>query len=255
MMTHSRIPFAVWIISGLALLGFAVLAFLRPFPLPLNTYFTDILIILAAGVATWFVYRIVGQFDAVEKPRRVWWYFGLGLAVWTVGELVWFLYVLFGGEAPSPSLGDVAWLAGYPLLGMALLLQYRLLLNLQARQERIWIALVWGALFVFTAVLSWLMPGPGDVETFINFFYPVGDLALAVGALWLARQFGGGAWGRPWQALLMFTVADALYAWVTGMGLYERHLPMQALTDTLYFSAYIVLAVACYIQYRLVKRA
>lgn len=255
MMTNSRVPLAVWMLSGLALLGFAVLAFLRPFSLPLNTYFTDVLIILVAGLATWFVYRIVRQFDAVEKPRRVWRYFGAGLAVWTVGELLWFLYSLFSGEPSSLSLGDVAWLVGYPLLGMALLLQYRLLLNPQVRRERFWIALAWIALFLFAAVLSWLMPGPSDVETFINFFYPVGDLALAAGALWLARQFGSGAWGRPWQALLIFTIADALYAWVTGMGLYESHLLARALTDTLYFFAYIVLAVACYIQYRLVKRA
>lgn len=254
-MNNNRVHGSAWMVGGLALLVFAVLAFLTPFPLPLNPWFTDVLIALVAGVSTWFVYRIVGQFDAVEKPRQVWWYFGAGLAAWTVGELLWLLYSLFLGEPSALSLGDVAWLAGYPLLGMALFLQFRLLLNLQIQRERFWMVLVGVVLCLLTALLTWLMPGPSRLEMFINLFYPVGDLALAVGALWLARQFGSGAWGRPWQALLIFTVADALYAWLTGMGLYENSLFISALTDTLYFSAYIVLAVTCYIQYRLVKRA
>lgn len=249
MSSSTRLPVTAWILSLMSLIGFGWLALQEE-----NTLYTDFLIAIAAVLATWFTYRCTQQFEATEKPRRIWLHFSWGLGLWAGGELAWLGYELLVGEVPTPSLGDALWISGYIFLTTALLTQYRLLLGAQPRAERRILLLALFAILTGSAILGMLPGAESWWASFINAFYPLADLAIAGAALWLARQFGSGRWGRPWQALLLFALADAVYAWLQGVNLYQESLVLTAIADTLYFGAYVVLTLACYAQYRLLKR-
>jgi len=250
-MTHTqRLPVSAWICGLLALVLFAGLTFM-----PGTTLITDGLIAVAAALATAFTWLCTRQFDKTERPRHIWFHFTLGLGLWTLGEILWLIYSIFTEAIPTPSLGDGAWLSGYIFLTIALLAQYRLIWGAHPRQERR--ALLFGGVGVLAgaALIASRASSQDRVMIFINAFYPLADLAIALAALWLAHAFGSGQWGRPWQALWLFALADAVYAWLTGTGLYQAGGLPASLADTLYFGAYVVLVLASYSQYRLVKRA
>ncbi len=240
----------VWSMSLLALVVFAILTLI-----PGSTLITDGLIALIAAVATGFVVFCYRQFEKTEKPGRVWFHFALGVGLWTLGEVLWLVYSMFTDEVPLPSMGDVAWLSGYIFLTTSLLIQYRLIWGIHPRQERQILLLIGSAILVGSALIAYGTENQDRMAVFINTMYPLADLALALAALKLAHTFGTGQWGRPWQALLVFALADAVYAWFIELNVYGENLILTSLADTIYFAAYIVLAVACYHQYLLVKRA
>lgn len=204
-----------------------------------------------AAIATW----IWWQFKPTDHPRAVWLHLALGLWAWTAGEVVWACYALIGIDLQAPSLADFFWMIGFVVFIPALLYQYRLVFRSTRRQERlvmigVVVAVLVGSL-LGTVVLRQLVSAEEPwLTTYINVFYPFGDLAVAVAALILVRAFGWGLWGRPWIALLVFTFSDALYAWLTLTGLYsylsEQGNPLSMVCDVVYFDGYLVMMLGCY---------
>jgi hypothetical protein len=203
------------------------------------------------------------HFDPADRPRAVWRSFALGLWMWTVAEVIWAVYLQVLGDVPAVSPADVPWVVAYWFFGAALLQQCRLVFRPTSRQERRLVAatvvVVVGLSLAGTAVLRRIVSTPeGLLVTFLNIFYPLGDLALAAVALTLARAFGGGQWARPWIALLAFAVADTLYTGLLLSGLYafsvESGNVLSLIADTVYLDAYIVLALACHAQLLLLRR-
>jgi hypothetical protein len=214
---------------------------------------------LGASLAT-YIWR---RFDPADRPRAVWRNFALGLWMWTVAEIIWAIYLQVQGDVPAVSLADVPWVIAYFFFGAALLQQYRLVFHSTLKQERRFVAAAIVTVVILsmagTAVLRRIVGTPeGPLLTFLNVFYPLGDLALAVVALTLARAFGGGLWARPWLALLVFAVADTLYTGLLLSGLYavsvERGNVLSMIADTVYLDAYIALALACHAQLLLLRR-
>jgi len=206
---------------------------------------------IGAAIATW-IWR---QFKPTDRPRAVWLHLALGLWAWTAAEVAWACYALPGAEPPVPSWADAFWMVGYMLFTAALLYQYRPVFHSTPGKERWTIIGVVAAVLVIslltTIVLRQLISTEEPwLTTYINVFYPFGDLAVAVAALILVRAFGWGLWGRPWIALLAFTFADALYAWLTITGLYsylsEQGNPLSMVSDVVYFDAYLVMMLGCY---------
>jgi signal transduction histidine kinase len=60
---------------------------------------------------------VVGVFRHRPERRLAWALFGAGLVLWTLGDAYWDAYSWFlHTEAPFPSIADVAYVGGYPLL-------------------------------------------------------------------------------------------------------------------------------------------
>ena len=218
-----------------------------------------IVALLGAALAT----HIWLRFDPTDRPRAVWRNFALGLWMWAVAEIIWAVYLQIHGKAPAASLADIPWAVAYVFFGAALLQQYRAIFHPATRRERRLVIAAVATIVILsvagTAVLRWIIGVPeGPLGTFLNVFYPLGDLVLAIVALRLARAFGGGLWARPWIALLVFAVADAMYTALLLSGLYafsaESGNVLSLIADTAYLGAYIVLALACHAQLLLLRR-
>ncbi len=221
---------------------------------------TPLVALLGAALAT----HIWLHFAPTDRPRLVWRNFSLGLWMWAIAEIIWAVYLQVQGNVPAISPADIPWVAAYWFFGAALLQQYRSVFRPTSRQERQFVATAIVTVVILsmagTAVLRRIVGTPeGPLATFLNVFYPLGDLALAVVALTLARAFGGGMWARPWIALLVFAVADTMYTALLLSGLYafsvESGNVLSLIADTVYLDAYIALALACHAQLLLLRQA
>jgi hypothetical protein len=158
---------------------------------------------------------------AAREPRErdTWLAFGVGLACWGAGTVLW--DVLYEGSAnpPYPSSADVLWLLWYPFtaLGIALLISRQV----SGFKLHRWMDGLAVALLALAATFPFTLP---PVEHYLNtsrlagivdVSYPVLD-TLVVGAI--LGVFGLMAWrpGRVWTILglgcLIMAIADAAFA-------------------------------------------
>jgi hypothetical protein len=241
---------------------YAVIYFLEPFSTFANNLLVNVLTITAAvfsatcATLTWAIY------EKTDAPRRIWGFFAFGLWLWVMGEITWGYQnlTLPNGEVPI-GISDAFWVIAYYFLGQALLSQYQLLVlptksELTSRVIRVLLFL--GVTFVLIfAILMWLDISASVVDTLVNAFYPAGDITLALAAIWLTRNFQGGALGRPWIGLLVFTFTDLMYAWLQLSGAYAWSLDqgnlVSGFSDIVYFSAYLVLGIGSFSQWLFLK--
>ncbi len=228
--------------------AYAYLYQIAPLPEPWNEFGLNLIIALAAASAAWSMTQVYRQFDPDEAVRQIWRYFAWGLWAWTLAEVVWGGYAVFLGEMPLISLTDFFWAIGYIWLAAALYQQYLIVHRQQA--SRGWRLLLWGAgaVLVVTTVLTIVVirlwgAEEGWLAVWLNVFYPLGDLVIAVAAWRVTRLFWGGRWARPWLGLFGFVVADTVYTLliVTGIYSFDGNLP-SLLADVVYVNAYFFMA-------------
>lgn len=234
---------------------------MQPLPSPWNDVILNSSYCFAAGSGALLATLIWRCFAPTDRPRPVWGNLALGLWMWTAAETVWAAYVLMYGDAPGVSVADVLWFAGYGFFAAALAHQHLLLFRPSPRRTLLVLAAVTVSVLLISLLFTGLAMQTADSktwpETYVAICYPFGDLAVAVAALYLVRTFGWGLWGRPWLALLVFTISDALYAWLEVTGVYTAFSQSgnvgSLMVDVIYFAAYLVMALACYWQWRLLK--
>jgi hypothetical protein len=230
----------------------------EPFPNGGSDIATSSLTVLAAVAAAWvatYVWRFYGK---GSPPRSVWGFFMLALWGWAIAEVIWMVEYIVGGEELARfSIADAFWVVSYFFFLASLFRQYVLIYRPPRLTQFSYLALVSVAGLLFSYLYGlWLLhanPQADWRETYVNAFYAVADIALALGALLLAFTFRSGALGRPWLGLVVFTVADLLYSWLEASGLYAWSIAsgnvLTTVTDSVYFAAYLVIAIGCYSQW------
>lgn len=251
------------IIAAVILIAvYAFIYFREPFAAFTNTLLADILTVTASlfsAVCATLVWR---SYDKADAPRRIWGFFALGLWIWVLAETTWSYWnlTLPNGEVPI-GVPDVFWIGAYFFLGQSLLSQYRILVRpteAELRRRVTTSLLFLGVSFALIfGTLEWFALSSNTVDTLVNAFYPAADLTLALSAIWLTRHFQGGALGRPWIGLLVFTFSDLLYAWLQLSGAYAWSLAqgnlVSGFSDLVYFSAYLVLGLGSFSQWLFLK--
>jgi signal transduction histidine kinase len=135
-----------------------------------------------------------------------------GLALWTVGDLLWSVYELAGRD-PFPSLADVFYLDGYPLLAAALFIAFWRRSPGQDHRPLIDAAIV----AVSATLLAWVYivePARADtelgtLETLVSVAYPFGDILVLAVAV---RFILGSSWNVPALRLLVLGLGLTLFA-------------------------------------------
>jgi hypothetical protein len=175
-----------------------------------------------------------------------------GFLFWFLGEVTYSIYaLLFGIAIPYPSIADLFWLIGYPLVlvGMAVFLhQFRYAIR------RITVIIVLGisAVAVGLIFLLLIMPtisiSPILAVNIVGFAYPILDVALLFASLIGVLLFWGGKVGRGWYwialASILFSLADIGFSYLTARGLYYDGHPL----DLFYDYAYVCYGFSVYSQ-------
>lgn len=154
-----------------------------------------------------------------RQGRAAWLAFGAALVAWVVGDILW--AVLYDGDPdpPYPSVGDVFWLAWYPLVAFAISALIRT--RIGGFELHRWldglavvlIVIIPGFVFVLDPVSE--QAHEGTLATVVDFSYPILDVVL-LGAL--LGVYGVLAWrpGRMWLVLGLglacITISDIVSA-------------------------------------------
>jgi len=205
------------------------------------------------GATVWLALANARAMGGGTGIGRAWRFFGLGIGAYLVAELgeAFYQFVLKILN-PFPSVLDVFYVAGYPLLIVGLLGFERAYADagypMGTSRSR---ALVTGVLVVIGVAVVWPILAPLAsaatplLERALGAAYPLLDVALlAAVALLLrgTRQFGGGAAWQIWALVLaglaVMIVGDVRYAYFAASG--EQR--VDPASEMLFVVAYLLLA-------------
>lgn len=177
----------------------------------------------------------------------------LGFGSWFVGEVIWFVLRIIMNIDPYPSVADIFYLLGYPLLFIGLLLELK--------EQRLEIrdidpftrTLVVFFLFVLYAFVLYFQlflaydPSASLIENFTAISYGLGDFVLIIPAVLVLKttlDFQKGRLYTPWLAvftgLFLTLIADLLYSIYTEQ--YSATLFPYNLIDLFWIGGYLALA-------------
>lgn len=242
---------------------YAIIYFVEPFSPFVNNLTANMLSVVAALSGAIFASMVWAKYEKTDAPRRIWGNFAIGLWLWAFGDAIWgyLNLVLPDGEVPNNALNNIFWVIAYYFIGRALIAQYQILVQPTRREltNRITtVVLFWCSAFVLIFILlKFFSDSSAALDTMVNAFYPASDLTLGLAALWLARNFRGGALGRPWIGLLVFALSDLMNAWLQLSGTYAWSLEqgnlLSGISDIIYFSAYLALGFGAFSQWAFLK--
>jgi hypothetical protein len=199
-----------------------------------------------------------------ENPARVpWRLFSWGLLAFALGQAVLSAYQLVVGSSPYPSVGDVFFIAAYPLLiasMMGFVRAYREAgYPIGSPRGHLILAMAAGLVFSVVAYLL-LRPILATDEPFetrlLSATYPILDFVLLIPILLLSRitaGFRGGRVFRAWALVLVGIVSlcagDILYAYLSILD----QLTLDPLVDATYVLAYLFVALGNIEQHELLR--
>ncbi|MFI5930857.1 diguanylate cyclase [Actinoplanes sp. NPDC051494] len=166
-----------------------------------------------------------------------------GAATGVVGDLIFYILALAGGEVVYPSAGDLSYLATYPLLAAGMLLIVRRRTpgwDLASVVDASIVAVGTGFLVYALVIAPTVAVAPENLATLVSVAYPVGDLMLlAVGArLMLGAGPRTPSLGALGAHLGLVLFADTAYFMQTMNGSYE----VANVLDGIWIAAAFVLA-------------
>lgn len=204
------------ILSVVLVVFFSVpgVADLAPFEFLNNYAYT--FVALASGVAL-----VMAARQQTGSERRGWSLIGLGGISFGLGEALWVSYTQRGLEVPYPGVPDIAYLAGYPLVFIGVLLlphvkgmaSERLRIGLDATVGTVSLSLIAWYLYLGDIVASWAVGT--SAEIIIGAAYPIADLFLMSAIVVLAVR--PGRTQVDWRlvvlavAMVADTVTDVVY--------------------------------------------
>ncbi|WP_197373558.1 putative bifunctional diguanylate cyclase/phosphodiesterase [Mycolicibacterium baixiangningiae] len=189
------------------------------------------------GVAVFAGYAVVCAMLAARAAtgrfRTVWVCFAIAFGGWTAGAVVWGYLDSVLDSATFPSPGDFGYIL-FPIFGCVALVQWPIGAVGQSRLRLVLDGLIF-ALSLF--LMSWVLVLHSVYETYredrftvgLALAYPVADLMiLAVAGLVLVRAHTRQR--RPLalitMALVLFTLSDSAFAWLTARGDYSPGHPI-----------------------------
>ena len=183
----------------------------------------------------------------VKEERDVWTLLAVGVACWTLGDILW--SVAYAGNPPFPSVADAFYLAFYPPTYLALVLLVRHRISrfnasvwLDGLAAFLTVAAVGAAVLLEVVFAS--NEGKLSAEA-VNLAYPLADivlLALVVAVFGIASWRPGRAWALIGAALALSALADAVYLYESAVGSYTSG----TILDALWPAALLLLAFAAW---------
>jgi diguanylate cyclase (GGDEF)-like protein len=203
------------------------------------------------GLWSNLVYDLIGLSSSMailvavhrHRPARplIWWCFAVGQLLFVVGDVLYAVIDQLLHQSPFPSVADLFYLAGYPVLAGGLLVLIRGRISDRDRAGLIDAAIIATGL----GLLSWTFvmkpisadPSLSLQERFISLAYPLGDVLLLVMVARLATSPGARttAYRLLGLALVLLLGADIGYAVLNLVSSYEG-----GLVDAGWLLSYVV---------------
>jgi diguanylate cyclase (GGDEF)-like protein len=182
---------------------------------------------LVDSVATGAAVLCLARGLLIQRERAAWLSVGIGLTVWTSGNVVWWLWVRTNAPDAFPSVSDALFLAMYPFLYVALVLLMRR--RVARFHASVWLDGVVGGLgaaaicaaLAFQTILT--ATGGNTAAVVTNLAYPLADLlllAMIVGIFALLGWRPERAWWLLAAGMVVFAAVDIVYLFQAARGTY-----------------------------------
>jgi two-component system cell cycle response regulator len=188
-----------------------------------------------------------------HEEREVWATVGVGLTLWSFGDIWWIAFYEDAAEVPYPSIADGLWLASYPPMAYGLWRLISLRVGWRSLGTAAWLDGLIAALAGCAIFAATLLAGPlaaaaqGAPMTFAtNLAYPIGDLILlgfALAALSATGWRPGRGIGLIAAGLLLRAFADFVYLDQVTRGTYDG-----GVLDTAWPAASLLVAAAACVR-------
>jgi hypothetical protein len=217
----------------------------------------NITVLIFAAVQSLLYWKTISN---RQDANRVWLLLAIGLTFHGLGELTWLVYTLLGTEMPYPSWGDLFWVVSYIPLLVALVNRNHLLGVRPTGRQTAWVIAFGVALFaiVLFFILIPIAREAGQsrlLEVALNFLYPILDFLIMIAAAFLVVNLWKGQLSITWNiiaiGMLVMTVSDILFVYVTWNGMYYAEGDINfisRMTDLGYALAYMLVALGVYVQ-------
>lgn len=217
--------------------------------------FNDIALVIVSLIAAILCYSTARIYGWKSVEGKIFYIFSLGIFLYFFGELSWAIYeVVFGVEAPYPSIADAFWLPGLLVIIIAI---YMKLFSTGVKESlekfRILISVLTCVILLSFSLFSVLIPilvSPesdfegGLTEKAISLAYPVGEIIMMFGAIGIYAAHRKGTLGLTWGLIIIYLLVsyifDALFSYLEWNELYYTGHPI----DLLYFLGYLILILA-----------
>jgi hypothetical protein len=165
-----------------------------------------------------------------------------GFLLWSLGEVTYSFYALFLGVAiPYPSIADLFWLSGYPLVlvGMIVFLQqFRFALKRKTVMIALSVSIIATGLIAAFLILPVISISPDLMTNIVGLAYPILDVALLFASIVGILMFRGGRVAHGWKwltiASVLIALADIGFSYLTAKGKYYDGHPVEVLYDYAY---------------------
>lgn len=186
--------------------------------------------------------------------------FTLGLGSWLVAEIIWFVLDYGFGLNPFPSIADLFFIIGYPLICAAIIseiVRRKVSLTLNLILLLVAIVINFGAFLAYVLIKN-LSQGESSWANVFSLGYGIGDFLLLfvfLFVIFLAYQYEGGKLFQPWLILFVglacFFAADLLFAFYGTA--YEAKGLIFIVTDLSWILAYLFFATGLFNFWLLTK--
>jgi signal transduction histidine kinase/CheY-like chemotaxis protein len=164
----------------------------------------------------------------VRAERWAWALVGIGIALWSAGDVYYSLFLTNRVPMPIPSVADGLWLSEYPVSVLAVVLLMRS--RHAAEGARVWLDGAIAGLAVSAVTAAIILPSvisasgnASPAEFLTNIAYPVGDMIMlgTIGAALAVRHWRfNRMWGSLALGFIAFVLSDAFYLIKVADGTY-----------------------------------
>lgn len=247
-------------ITIMVLFLIALLLFVAFRPLPQQWMLTimSLIVILASGTATGFVFNNVVSIETEE--RIPWLLLGLGTLAICIADIIYMIYEVVLRQDPNASLADLFYMVMYPLFLWAMISQWRNFgLSIKQLWRRLSIPTILGILIASFSITQLMIPiflSEGQLFVkILSLIYLIFDVITIIGAGYLIFALWGGASSVPWiliaAGIITTSLADSLYFYtVTVLTEYPDMLfyILKDLADIVYIIASLFILFGAYIN-------
>lgn len=214
---------------------------------PFIVFSSNILFPICGLIAAALGFHISGKYGIKSLMGAAFFSYAVGLLIWTIGEVVWAVYVLaYGVEIPFPSLADVFYVVGYIPLFMGFAFFMRVFREILSERKVIVPSIVSG-LAILLLVSATVIPESVSqsstiLEEVLAIAYPLLDSVLVTFATISFIVFFGGKLMYGWLYVLLgyllLGAVDVLYYYYDLLGLVWEGHPL----EIVWLASYIFLA-------------
>ena len=149
------------------------------------------------------------------------------MAIWGIGNLIWFYYNISGVETPYPSLADVGYLGMIPFAAAGLFIMLRGVKTDVDSRTLLKLAVLPGIVFAMVYIFfiqSKLAENTSTLLMALNIAYPVGDMIFLSLALMILSVVKGSKFSKPIAIIcagfIIEAFADFSFSWTATAGTY-----------------------------------